>query len=150
MDIDPSRDTHPDEASQGSIAKFNIVTLGDFTRQRNIISYLAEFGNTVILRKMLETGEYKEFEIQHLVTWELSPLYYASSEDVVELLIEFAQDVVPPCGLYRNEAVTNTRITMGDESSNTLLSPQIIERWPLWMWTLICEIMKVVRPWSGQ
>ena len=75
------------------------MRLEDIESSRSLLSCLAEFGYTVILRKMLETGEYKEYRSKNSTFGILNPLYYASSEDVVDLLVKFAQD--KPSGVGR-------------------------------------------------
>lgn len=131
LGIDPS-DTLPDEVQQRSKEQPGKMRLEEFRPSRSLISFLSEFGDTAMLRKVLETGDDKEYEHGESHSERRSPLYYASSEDVLELLIEFERDI----GLFTifddNGTVTHTSITVGDESSNTLLSPQVIEKWPLW------------------
>ncbi|KAE8550581.1 hypothetical protein TMatcc_008625 [Talaromyces marneffei ATCC 18224] len=129
LDIDPSEDIYPDEALQSSIDYPQKMRLKKFTSSRNLISYLAEFGDTVILRKMLETREYKKCDYRTYLNGPVNPLLYASSEAVVELLLEFAQDLHPVTGYDQSDVATNISITVGDEPDNTPPLQQILERW---------------------
>ncbi|KAL2830723.1 ankyrin repeat-containing domain protein [Aspergillus pseudoustus] len=99
---------------------------------RTLISHLAEFGDAILLRKLLKTGQYRQ--IQHdksrVYKAQLSPLHYASTEAVVELLKEFAQEIGLFVGLAEDDAATKPSIFVSDESSKTIFSQQIIEYWP--------------------
>ncbi|KAF3398622.1 hypothetical protein DPV78_006348 [Talaromyces pinophilus] len=132
LGIDPSEDIHSDEAPQDSPADPPKMRLGNFNASRDLVSYLAEFGDTVILRKVLETGEHKKYEhSRYDGIWRYNPLYYASSEDVVELLAEFAQDIGLFMGFDQNNEASSATITstVDGASSNTFLS-QILKHWP--------------------
>lgn len=139
LGIDPSWDTYtrPVSAQQASIESSGNMGLQlDFGFPRSLLSYLSEFGDTVLLRKSLETGEYKRAVYDGVYTAEihekikLSALYYASSEAVVELLIEFAADIglFPSTG--ENDTVTDIRIMQGQEPSTTFALHRLIDCWP--------------------
>lgn len=131
--IDPSEDFHPDSTPQSSLDPPRKMRLEGFKPSRGLITFLSEFGDADILRKVLEDGEYKRYEYSKYLPGEVNPLHYASSEAVVELLIEFLQDFgLILTGPHPNNASTNTNIAVREKSSNSLLSPQMIEHWPLW------------------
>lgn len=128
LGIDPSGDTDTDAIHRRPLESPDKMQLEvAFESTRSILSYLSEFGDTVLLRRMLETGEYKQADGNRPYTRTIpgpntnNPLYYAPSEAVVELLLEFAPDL----GL-----LTNTSIVIGTEPDSNFLFQQLVERWP--------------------
>jgi hypothetical protein len=103
LGVDMSEDTYSDIAEQQSIEAPRKMKLDELFRSScSFLSYISEFGDTALLRKMLETGEYKRVEVHwrsaRIITGQASTLSYAASEAVVELLIEFSLDI----GLFPN------------------------------------------------
>ena len=130
--IDPSGDSQSDEAQRDRLDNPKGMRFEAFRVSRSLISYLSEFGDTILLRKVLETGEYNLSELGQSIRsgFEDNPLYYASSEDVVELLIEFAADIDLFPGISQMDAVTDTGIVADHESCYLPLFQQMLERFP--------------------
>ncbi|OJI95835.1 hypothetical protein ASPVEDRAFT_35146 [Aspergillus versicolor CBS 583.65] len=136
LGVDTSEDTYSDTAEQQSIEaprKMKLDAL--FKSSRSFLSYISEFGDTALLRKILETGEYKRAEVHwrsavRMTTSPASTLSYAASEAVVELLMEFGPDI----GLFYNtsqhDVVTNTNAVIGNGTSSNSRFQHLIERWP--------------------
>ncbi|KAL4876449.1 hypothetical protein BJY04DRAFT_210610 [Aspergillus karnatakaensis] len=132
LGIDTSQNANSDAPQQESPFTLTKMKVEKGTKQsRNLISYLSEFGDTVLLRRMLETGEYKQCDHdRHVVEVDcMSPLHYASSEGVLEVLLEFAQDLGLLANLDR-DALTLIDIAVNDASSKTDVVLQVLEFWP--------------------
>lgn len=134
LGVDTSGDTGPDMPQQRSTenpGKMKLDKLLDCSR--SLLSYLSEFGDTVLLRKMLETGEYKRAEYDRIygksIFEPFSTLSHAASEAVVEILIEFAPDIemLPITG--QEDAVTNTSVVIGNGPSSNSVFQKLVERW---------------------
>ncbi|BCS19483.1 uncharacterized protein APUU_12311A [Aspergillus puulaauensis] len=143
LGIDASGDTHPDEPHQGCPESPGKMRLEEaFKIPRTFLSHLSEFGDTVLMRRMLETGEYKRSEYDRkynaaihgqsscpsLVASEA--LYYAASEAVVELLIEFAADIGLSPNTRQNDILTDTSIVEGEGPSTRFAFHRLIYRFP--------------------
>jgi ankyrin repeat protein len=60
---------------------------GTYQKSRGLLSCLAEFGDTILLRAILE---HEDMSLHESLSQKFDALHFASSEAVIELLVEFA------------------------------------------------------------
>lgn len=125
--LDPSEDSRPLEVQQDNSDHACTMRKDTYRPSRSLVSCLAEFGDIILLRRILES---EDMFTRGVWNDETNPLHYASSEEVVELLVEFSVDTELSKELLSQDSTPDNCIVVDQRSCELSFLKQAIERYP--------------------